>query len=802
MFISCNFVLPNKDKITIRMFMKTLCLLIGYCSCCFCFAFSQNITGILVDEQNRPVAYANVILQKADSTYLTGTTTNLDGSFKLSRPRDTKLINISYIGYQTIYKKVEQNDLGVIQMLPDAQLLGEVVVKGTQPIVKREIDRLVFNVKNSPMAQGNSVMELLKQTPLVKITDSTIGIIGKNDVKIMLNGKISYLDSNDLVQYLNSLQSDDILSIEVITTPPSKYDAGGNGGLINIITKRNPNEGWNGSAGLSYIQRTYTGENVNATANYRSSKLFLSAKIRQSKNKGKVEEEYRIEQTDNGQHSTTSRADTYKNVGGNLFLEYRPSSTSTLGAAYDFSYGKDKIDIVNDYYYYSTNRLDSLLYTKSLQDGKTTSHTLNLYYDLQLDTLGKKLGLAFNYMNHAPDKGVNFTTINKETGNRYIVKEPDNVNYAIWTGETNLELPFSWLNIETGVKYSHITNKSDMQYYNKLGAEFVEHPGRNNKFNYEEQTVAGYVSARKKLNDHFTIQAGLRYEHTFVKGVTPDSETDDVKDDYGKFFPTVYLTYKPNSAHHFHLNYARRINRPYFRAINPFKWYTNPNNIDEGNPALKPSFADNVEFGYMFQSLSALVYYQKEDNAYGQILSVSDDNTTYSTYKNIYNNRQFGINLSYSLNIFSWWNVYAAGNYIYNKSDIMAEGYVAQNGHSFDCKISNTISFDKERRFQLFINYAQNLPYRIGITYDRSYANFSVGMKCVFLDNNLVLNVYGNDLFRQDLVKREKISSANRQIYDNYYDSRYVRISIVYKWGNKQMKTSKKDISFNEQNRI
>lgn len=784
------------------MFMKTLGLLIGYWCCCFCFAFSQNITGVLVDEQNRPVAYANVILQKADSTYLSGTTTDLDGSFKLSEQKDAKLINISYIGYQTIYKKVEQNDLGVIQMLPDAQLLGEVVVKGTQPIVKREIDRLVFNVKNSPMAQGNSVMELLKQTPLVKITDSTIGIIGKNDVKIMLNGKISYLDSNDLVQYLNSLQSDDILSIEVITTPPSKYDAGGNGGLINIITKRNPNEGWNGSAGLSYIQRTYTGENVNATANYRSSKLFLSAKIRQSKNKGKVEEEYRIEQTDNGQHSTTSRADTYKNVGGNLFLEYRPSSTSTLGAAYDFSYGKDKIDIVNDYYYYSTNRLDSLLYTKSLQDGKTTSHTLNLYYDLQLDTLGKKLGLAFNYMNHAPDKGVNFTTINKETGNRYIVKEPDNVNYAIWTGETNLELPFSWLNIETGVKYSHITNKSDMQYYNKLGAEFVEHPGRNNKFNYEEQTVAGYVSARKKLNDHFTIQAGLRYEHTFVKGVTPDSETDDVKDDYGKFFPTVYLTYKPNSAHHFHLNYARRINRPYFRAINPFKWYTTPNNIDEGNPALKPSFADNVEFGYMFQSLSALVYYQKEDNAYGQILSVSDDNTTYSTYKNIYNNRQFGINLSYSLNIFSWWNVYAAGNYIYNKSDIMAEGYVAQNGHSFDCKISNTISFDKERRFQLFINYAQNLPYRIGITYDKSYANFSAGLKCAFLDNNLVLHVYGNDLFRQDFVKREKISSANRQTYNNYYDSRYVRISLVYKWGNKKMKTSGKKISFNERNRV
>lgn len=82
-----------------------------------------------------------------------------------------------------------------------------------------------------------------------------------------------------------------------------------------------------------------------------------------------------------------------------------------------------------------------------------------------------------------------------------------------------------------------------MQYYNKISTDFVEYPGRSNRFNYEEQTLAGYISAHKSLNDHFAIQAGLRYEHTFVKGVTPNSDTEDVKTDYGKFFPTVYLTY-------------------------------------------------------------------------------------------------------------------------------------------------------------------------------------------------------------------------------------------------------------------
>lgn len=495
--------------------------------------------------------------------------------------------------------------------------------------------------------------------------------------------------------------------------------------------------------------------------------------------------------------------DDYNNIGANIQYDYIISPSSTIGAVYDFSYGKTNIYIDNQYIYYNKNQLDSILITNSLQDGKTLAHTFNLYYDLKLDSLGKKMGLVANYMHHSPDKEVNFTTINETTKYSYKVKEPSNINYSIFTGEANLELPFSEFKIETGAKYSDITNRSDMKYFNHADNGYVAYPGRCNEFNYEEQTIAGYLSARKQLSKHFSVQAGLRYEHTFVKGVTPHSEVEDVKTDYGKLFPTVYITYKPNSSHDIHLNYARRINRPYFRAVNPFKWYTNPNNVDEGNPSLRPSFAGNFEFGYIFKNnLSFTVYYQKEDNAYGQMLYVNEDNTTYSTYENIYDNKQFGINLNYSLNVFSWWNMYVAGNYIYNKSDIKSGNYIAQNGNSFDYKVNSTISFDKERRFQLYINYTQNMPYRVGATYDKSYANFSAGMKCSFMDNNLILNLYGNDLFRQDLVKREKVSANNKQIYDNYYDSRYVRMSIAYKWGNRKLKVQKKNIKFDEKNRL
>lgn len=766
-------------------------------------AYARNISGKVTDEQRQPLDYASVVLLDADSAFVSSALTDDNGLFSISADDRGRYVTVSFVGYIPRTLEIAGDSLGTIMLRPDATMLGEVVVKASRPIVRREVDRLVFNVAGTPLSQGSSVMDLLAQTPLLKVSNNSIGIIGKSGVKVMINGKISYLDGADLMQYLKTLQSDDVASIEVITTPPSRYDAGGNGGMINIVTKRNPDLGWNGTVGASFTQRSYAGEALNATVNYRSAQSFVSMKLRQNVSKGTVLENYEIIARDRSQQSNTRRTDTYRNYGANITFEHQFNRHSTVGATYDFGYGNDNIDIANRYAYRTGTTQDSLLTTRSLQKGNTRVHTLSAYYDIRLDTLGKKLGFLANYMHHSPDKDVDFTTLNHQDNATVTVREPNNITYSIWTGEANLELPFKWLNIETGAKYSDISNKSDMQYLTLSGNRYVADLSRCNRFNYYERTVAGYVSVRRKLASHLSIQAGLRYEHTFVRGVTPHSDVSDVSSDYGKLFPTVYLSYTLNSNNLLNINYARRINRPYFRAVNPFKWYTNPNNVDEGNPGLKPSFADNVEINYIFRgNLSATVYYQKENDAYGQMMYLNADNTTYSTYQNIYNNRQFGANLSYNLGLSGWWNSFIAGNYVYNKSEIMAPGYVAQNGHSFDFRINNTISFDREKRYQLFLNYSHSFPYHIGVTYNRSYALFSAGFKSAFIDNSLIINLYANDIFKQDLVKRRKESASNIQIYDNYYDSRYLTLSVTYKWGNRRLKDRQKTVRFQEKNRI
>ena len=141
----------------------------------------------------------------------------------------------------------------------------------------------------------------------------------------------------------------------------------------------------------------------------------MSLKIRQSNSKGSVKEAYQILQNASGQSSETVRKDTYDNIGGNMTFEHQLTPLATIGMVYDFNRGDDNLDIRNKYNYYSNSKLDSLLNTYSVQSGKTISHTLNLYYDLKLDSLGKKLGIVANYMSHTPDKNVIFTTLNEQT---------------------------------------------------------------------------------------------------------------------------------------------------------------------------------------------------------------------------------------------------------------------------------------------------------------------------------------------------------------------------------------------------
>lgn len=760
-----------------------------------------RLTGNICDEENSPLPYVSMRLMQ-DSIEIQGTCTNSLGNFSFSKLSQGKyLLDIFYLGknrlQETIFLKKDTN---ICRSIKDAAYsLDEIVVKANKPTLKKKADRLVFNVKNSPFAKNNNAVELLKYIPMVRTKDDEISIIGKNKAGVLINGKLSYLNVTDLMNYLKSIQASDIIEIEVITTPPAKYDAEGNVGYINIILKKDQNKGWNGNTNLSYTQRSYAGTNNYLSLNYHSPKVGIYNNISYRNNKGKINENERISQLDALQASSTDRIDKYTSFNVNSTIEYQITPKGQIGATYNFGRNTELINSYNNFDYYSSESLDSTLVTISKHSGNSLSHTVNAFYEYKIDSLGKKISLIGNFMHYTPDKTIDFTTQNNVTNRMDIVHEPNSLSDRIITGQTDIELPFKMFTIEIGGKYSDICNKSSISYLNKDGDNYIKDPHRSNGFSYYEKNAAGYLSLSKNISKNLSMQAGLRYEYTTIKGISSDEEVEKNKDSYNKWFPTIYIMYKLDDKQNLSANYSRRINRPFFRAINPFKWYTNPNVVDCGNPLLRPSFNDNIETNYTYNNnLSIMVYYQINNDAYDQVTYIMSDNSLFSTYENIYDNKRLGINTNYTIYWSKWINTYLEIAYDYSKSSIKDELFDPQNGSSFDYRINNLINLDKKKRYQLSIGYSQTTSQKKGDSYTHSYANLN--MTFTYSIHDLVFKVYANDILKQDILKREKLGSNNSQFYHNYYDSRYFNISLAYKFGENRKK--KKTILFHEQNRI
>ena len=198
---------------------------------------AQILKGKVVDEKNAPLAYANVILQTEDSVFLAGTTTDLEGEFVIDR-QEAKLINFSFVGYATVVKEIRKDDLGVIQLLPDAQLLGEVVVKGYLPKTQVKGDAMATVVTGTVLEKAGTAENLLDKIPNVTVQDGEVTVFGRGTPEIYINGRKVRAQ-----QELDQLASDQIKSVEVVSNPGARYDASVKA-VIRIITKKVEGEGF------------------------------------------------------------------------------------------------------------------------------------------------------------------------------------------------------------------------------------------------------------------------------------------------------------------------------------------------------------------------------------------------------------------------------------------------------------------------------------------------------------------------------------------------------------------------------
>ncbi|SHM65674.1 Outer membrane receptor proteins, mostly Fe transport [Chryseobacterium carnipullorum] len=769
------------------------------------YFFAQSIEGTVTDLQNKPSPETEVLIIKADTKF--SAITDENGMFKIPLKEDGNyILEIIRDGVKTNSENitVKGNSKKNIKLkeVPVEKKIEGVTLTARKKLFERKVDRLVFNVENSVASQGIDAVEALAKTPMVRATDDAISIAGKSNVAVMINDRLLNLNGQELINYLKTIRSDDILKIEVITTPPAKYEAEGKSGLINIILKKNTNLGWNGSlqtSGSYYGGRPATSTRSGTTFNYQGDELSVTGNLSIGDNYWENRSyNYLTGTTDNNYWKTNSiSSNNYRYKGGGLKGEYKINDKNLVGINYNYSFsnpleqGESKANIFDKDGY-----LD--VFSDYSNRNRRNVHNASAFYDVKLDSSGSKLSLTANVMLNNSNARNFYNTITSDEVSTFA--NPIS-KYRIYSGQADLEKTFGKVKTEAGLKYTKIKNDSEFNFFNIEDDQYILNMKRTNTFFYNEQNYAAYASASFKINDKLDAKAGIRYEYTTLEGISMNDDSS-AKIKYGKLFPTAYISYKPNENNAFSLNYSRRISRPYFGNLNPFKFYVSEFEYSTGNPYLLPSFSDNFEFGYVLNNnFNVTLYYNYNKDNWDRI-QVVEGKSKYSIVKNFYNQDQAGINISYNYNKLKWMesNIFVNGYYAKTKS-YDPTAVAAAAGYSANFNVDNNFFLNKSKTLTLMLGLWSNLPNRDGNTYYYANASVYTGMKLNLMEKKLLINLYVNDLLNTNRNKGIEYYPNYDVEYFNKGITRNIYLSVTYKFGNNNVKGATKEVKFEESSR-
>lgn len=675
----------------------------------------------------------------------------------------------------------------------------EIVTK--KKLVERKIDRLVFNVENSISATGGDALDALKVTPGIRVLNDKISMIGKSGMIVMVDDKVIKLSGDDLIGFLKTIPSDNIKSIEVITVPPAKYEAQGNSGIINIKLNKVKQNSWNSSVRSTYTQTTYPAGTLGGNFNYNKDKISVESDLGYTN--GSVAPSYKT--TFFYPSQVWSEVNTNRNyydlIRGKMGVNYRFSDSFNIGIQYMSSNNKKK-NLENDFSTItnnSNNSIDSLIVNKAENKIRNRFSTVDFYSIYKLDTLGRKISANFNYLKFKDSQDRIFSSNNLLANNTVIpnsyysannISKQDIENYS---ANVDVDFPTKFADFTFGGKVSFTKNKTDLALYNLSSGSSVYDDTQSNRFIYKENTEALYISASKKLSEKWETQLGLRFETTQTQGnsITLDKIN---KNNYSKLFPTFYLTYTPDENNIFSLNYSRRLNRPNFEDLNPFRIYNNKYQYSEGNPFLQPSYSHNMELSYTLKNnWTSKLYYSKITDGSGGIILIepANNNLQANIILNYLNSQIIGLSESYTLNFKKWFQSYNSFDVYYSNSKSTVP-YLNSNvdGFNYNLTTNNTFSFNKEKTVLFGLNYSYNFKGISGVDRISAYSQLDVSLKFLFLNKSLSLAIIGNDILKSSIITQTSITNNYQIKYKNYEDIRFLRLSLVYKFGNKDIKST------------
>lgn len=769
--------------------------------------FAQfELTGKVNDSIN-VIEFSNIILKDINNKIIAGTITNEKGVFRLTAKKGDYNLTISFIGYKNWSKKIslkDQNiDLGNITLSENENILDEVLISSKKPTITKKVDRLIFNVENSIVSSGGDALDVLQKTPGVRVDGNNISLIGKSNVRILINNRLSPLSGEELASYLQTLSSDDIIKIEVITNPPSKYEAEGNSGLINIVLKKVKRDYFGGNVRSTFRQTTFSSAFLGGGITYQKNKWSLFGSINSGKGAIQVDENNTIfypTQT----WDTDTKIKYFTNfIAARTGVDYDINDNSSIGIQYLGATSKpDNNENTSTSILNNSRSLDSLLLTNANSDKRTSYHSINAHFKTKLDTIGKSISFDIDYFTYKNDLArINNTETFSPNGSLIqesteLFKNTSNQDINLFTSRLDFEWPTKYINFQFGGKLSYLKNNSNVSAFNFLNNDFSLNQEQSNIFEYNENTQAIYTSASKSFKK-WDFKLGLRLELTQTEGNSLTlSETN--KSSYNKLFPTTYVTYNPNDNNSLSLNYGKRINRPSYSSLNPFRWYSNPYSYTEGNPFLQPSFVDNFELSHLFKNnLNTSLYLSITEDGSDQVTLIDDITDIQATVRrNFLKEYTLGVSQSYTLRKITGIESYIQYDFNYSKiKSTLPNTIDEQDGYSFYGSIDNTFNLNSNKTFLGELNFWYSSPSVSGVDYiTESYAA-DLGLKWILLEKDLQIKLVFSDIFKTNQSTIRSIVNGINQEYQNYYDNRQLRLSVTYRFGNKKIRSKRKQFS-------
>ncbi|MGY4539363.1 iron complex outermembrane receptor protein [Mucilaginibacter sp. UYNi724] len=810
------------------MRVKFGCLFAALLSSLFSFCYAQTgsstISGNVLIQNNQPAQAATVILLNLpDSSVAMSALVGNTGSFRLSYVNPGKYIVLATrLGFKKAYSPNFTITAGLDKTIASITLLSinkelkEVSIVAKKPYIEVKPGKMIINPSASIVADGQSVLEILRQSPGVRVDNNdNVSVNGRQDALVMVDGKATNLNGADLAALLKSTQGSNIDRIEVIKGGSAKYDAAG-GGIINIIYKKGTNIGTNGtfnaSAGYGKYYKGSTGISLNhRTASYN---IFGSYSVVANKTWKDVYTDRKVDYAGvESNYSTTyksvieSRSHTFR-FGTDFFL----SPNQSLGFLVSGTVNNNNIDKNNILRIYNNALLDSTIIANSTVDRDISNINYNLNYTAKLDKVGRSITANATYSRakrHSDEYITN--TFADEQGFAYrdplLLQNISPTKIKNWSGFLALTNPLPKGKLDIGVKYSYTTTDNNFVFGPQVDGIYTINTTFSNHFLFDEKIAAAYVNYTTKFGK-FDFDGGLRGEYTNNEGTslnTAGITTGVTPHKYFNMFPTATLNYKHNDKNEFALNLSRGITRPGYDKLNPFLYFIDLYNYQSGNPYLKPEYHNLVQLSHTYNSetvttlraeitTGATFPFVGQDDA--SKLSLSADVNLGRVYT-------YGININTPIKFTRWWTSNTEVDASYQRYIAYVE-YGNLNKGTADVTVSSMQTFTLPGGFaaQLLGKFETNTFY--GIKQFRPAGFVDAGISKQILNKRGRISLVGNDIFK---LNRDRASINYQNLNINILDRREYRkvyINFSYRFGKTSVKGSAKHVTGNEdeQNRM